>query len=777
MKALIVHHKRLAALVVAGVVVAAVVLPFALSGAGASQSNSVIILAKVQPRTLQSTVQLTGTLARKDVLDISAESAALVSAVDATDGQTINAGQPLFALNGRNAVAEPGTTPFFRSLVPGDVGPDVLELKQILAAAHDYPGPMNDQFTNQTQFALAQWQAQNHYPNATPATPQTVNVQLMQGPGYQIGDQDSAGLTINPPPASTTAQRTGGGRQATLLSYPRTGTPNLSIQAVSDKVSQGQEAAFVITADSASTTDLSVNLDYGGSANPNGIVSPPATVTLPMGATQAEVQVQTVDTNQVGPSTTLDVSIDSGTGYNVSGQNSASTTIADNNVPQLQITGATTVSPGGSATLTISADQAPISATQVVLSLGGSAAAGSDYIPPNPVVTLPAGQTSVTVTVTTLPSTTIGPNKFVLVSLSPSPASYSIGPSGSAAVTIAESSALPTVTLKSSTAFVQKGQPDMLTIGLSAPLSSPLTINLSYKGTAVDGVDYTAPVAAIVVPPGQTTLAVTIPTVADNVVEANRTLTVALASSSSYQIGSPSERVGDDQLAGGAQALHHRQHGVGDPGGCGVVHHHRRPGAGGEHLHDFAVQGTAQPGQSYTPIAGEALLLAGQTKVVVTIQSLQTDITFEPTDMIVAQWPIKVGTVSVKAGNSVAPGDPILELTEPNTSVTLQASASDRSNLAVGQSCTVQISGGTAQVSGTITELDATPTAQSSGGGAAAAAAAGGGGSSGGARHRPTRGASTRPTWPSWTAPTGPACPSPWWTSRSPTPPASPSRR
>jgi len=102
----------------------------------------------------------------------------------------------------------------------------------------------------------------------------------------------------------------------------------------------------------------------------------------------------------------------------------------------------------------------------------------------------------------------------------------------------------------------------------------------------------------------------------------------------------------------------------------------------------------------------------------------------------VAQWPIRVGTVYVKAGNKVAPGAPILELTEPNTSVTLQASASDRSNLAVGQSCTVQISGGTTQVSGTITELDATPTVQSSGGasgagGAAAAAASGNTGAGG----------------------------------------------
>ena len=38
----------------------------------------------------------------------------------------------MFALNGRDAIAEKGTVPFFRSLAPGDQGDDVVQLKQIL---------------------------------------------------------------------------------------------------------------------------------------------------------------------------------------------------------------------------------------------------------------------------------------------------------------------------------------------------------------------------------------------------------------------------------------------------------------------------------------------------------------------------------------------------------------------------------------------------------------------------------------------------------------------
>ena len=421
-------RRRIIAAVVGAVLVAAVVVPWTLTGAGASQNDAVVILAKVQPRTLQDTVQLAGTLARKSIRNVTAAAQGLVSSVYSTDGSTTTSGQAMFALNGRDAIAEPGSTPFFRSLEPGDTGDDVLELKQILAAAGDYPGsPTDDQFTEQTQFALAQWQAQHHYPNSTPATTETVNVALQEGTGYQIGAQASAGLTIGPPAAQDTAASSRGAHRGSLLAYQHDTTPSLSIQSVSDQVAQGQPADFVITASATSASTLTVNLDYGGTAGSSDIVTPPASATIPAGSTSTTVQVDTLTTTDVGSSTTLIVSLASGTGYAVGSPSSAQTTIANNNTPQLQITGGETVSPGGSATLTITADQAPVHDTQVLLSFGGNASPSSDYSPPDPVVTLAAGSTSTTVTVTTLSSNVIGADKYVVVSLTPSPGQYTIG--------------------------------------------------------------------------------------------------------------------------------------------------------------------------------------------------------------------------------------------------------------------------------------------------------------------------------------------------------------
>jgi multidrug efflux pump subunit AcrA (membrane-fusion protein) len=125
---------------------------------------------------------------------------------------------------------------------------------------------------------------------------------------------------------------------------------------------------------------------------------------------------------------------------------------------------------------------------------------------------------------------------------------------------------------------------------------------------------------------------------------------------------------------------------------------------------NYSVEGTAQPGQNYQPVAGTALLEPGQSQVTVVLQSLLTDVEFEPTDMIVGQWPTRIGEVFVKAGDPATPGEAILSLTESDLTVTFDASATDRTSLAVGQSCTVQISGDTATRPGTITELDSTPT-------------------------------------------------------------------
>jgi len=715
------RNKKVIAGIVVVVLLAAGGIAYGVSASGGTTNNgNVIIFSKVQERTLQDTVSLTGTLARKQLRNVTAATQGLVSAVNSQNGSTTNAGDVMFALNGRDAIAEPGTVPFFRSLAPGDQGDDVLELKQILTAAGDYPGPMNNLFTQQTQFALAQWQAQHHYPNSTPASPESVTVSLAQGSGYKLGAADSAGLTIGPPPAQTTMSTRAGGIGAALTAFrpdiaPRTPPPDITIQSVDDQVTQGTAASFIVTASVSSASDIPITLSSSGTARSQDIVTPPTSVVLLANTTSTTVSVQTRVNNVVEPNPTIVLSIAPGTGYSPGSPSSAQTMIKNPNVPTLQITGGTTVSPGGAVTLTINADQAPVQDTQVNLSVVGSAVAGTDYTPVQPVLTLSAGSTLTSVTFKTLNPNVIAPEKFIVVAISPSPGAYSVGSQGSAVINISGGSAVPDVTLSSATTFLQKGQPYDVTISLNEAVSSALTIDLSYGGNAVQGTDYTVPGGSIVVPPGQSSTQVAIPTVTNNTVEPDRVLTVSLAPNSAYQIGtSSSVSVTITSSVLPTLSISASTSSV-TQGGAATFTITADQAPVKDTSVNFAVQGTAVPGQNYVPLVGTALLKAGQTQVSVVLQSIQSDVTFEPTDMIVGQWPIRVGQVFVKAGAPVSPGEAVLSLTETNLSVTLQASAADRSKLAVGQSCTVQISGEDTQGTGTIIELDSTPTVLSSG--------------------------------------------------------------
>jgi multidrug resistance efflux pump len=719
------NKKVLAGIVILALVVAGAGIGYAKwGGSSSSAKKALIILADVQRRTLQDTVTLNGTLARQELRKVTTVTQGRVSAVYAKDGSTARAGARLFAIDGRDAVAEKGTVRFFRSLNIGDRGDDVLQLKKILAAAGDNPGPMDTLFTPQTQFALAQWQAQHHYPGATPVTPQSVMVSLAQGSGYVLGAQTAAGLIIGPSGAQTTAARTitapATAAHRGVLTALRSDAgvtpfvaPVLRIQSVNAVVSEGTPATFLVSAPNAVPSDipapLTVNLTSGGTATANDVVTPPTSVVLPMNTTSVLVSIPTRVDQVVKPKKTLSLSLASGSGYSVGSPSTAQTTIINSNVPTLHITGGGVVTPGASATLTVAADQAPTHDTQVSVLFSGDAVPGTDYRTVNPVLTLRAGHTTTSVTLSTLNNNVIQPDHHIVASLSASPTQYSVGAPGTAVVTIqgaTGSAALPIVTLRSATTHLLKGQPYGVTLSLSKALSVPLTVVLAYGGNAAQGTDFTLPGGDLVVPPGQTALPVMIPTVQDNVVESDRVLIVAVAANAAYQVGIPntasvtieSQVIPKLTITGSTTTI--------AEGGAATFTIHADQAPVKNTSVNYQVIGTAQPGQDFEPLVGTAILAAGQTQVTVTLRSIKKDVLFLPTDMIVANWPVRVGQVFVKEGDPLAPGSPVLSLTEPNFTVTLQASATDRTKLKVGQHCTVELAGGVTAEPGTISELD-----------------------------------------------------------------------
>jgi hypothetical protein len=130
---------------------------------------------------------------------------------------------------------------------------------------------------------------------------------------------------------------------------------------------------------------------------------------------------------------------------------------------------------------------------------------------------------------------------------------------------------------------------------------------------------------------------------------------------------------------------------------------------------DYQIQGSATMGVDFNTLTGSITFPRGHTRVSLIVETIDDDVIFVPSDMIVADWPARVGTVFVDEGETVQLGQKLLTLTEPDFTITLFANPTDRSELAVGQVVQVEIEAGNQESSGIITQLDDAATISESG--------------------------------------------------------------
>ena len=121
---------------------------------------------------------------------------------------------------------------------------------------------------------------------------------------------------------------------------------------------------------------------------------------------------------------------------------------------------------------------------------------------------------------------------------------------------------------------------------------------------------------------------------------------------------------------------------------------------------NYSVSGTAQQGVDYEVLEGSALMKAGEVSVEIPIRSLRDDVFFMPGDMIVADWPARVGGINFEKEDLVPSGTEILSLTEPIFKVALFASPTDRAKLEIGQKVTIEMDAGDQESDGIISQLD-----------------------------------------------------------------------
>ena len=270
---------------------------------------------------------------------------------------------------------------------------------------------------------------------------------------------------------------------------------------------------------------------------------------------------------------------------------------------------------------------------------------------------------------------------------------------------------VPILVLRADSETVSESGMATFTIETTVELVEDLDVFYVLEGTATPDVDFNAPDGDITMKKGLERVTLSIPIRADDDVEADESVTVRLIvePSGAYRLSDrdratiqiKSADLPELTLTGGGEVAE---------GDTVIVTIQADQAPDKDTSVNYSVSGSAQAGVDYEVVTGTALLPAGQLSVDIPIRTILDDVFFMPGDMVVADWPARVGSVEVEEGDLVQRATPLFNLTDPGFTITLFASPTDRSKLAEGQLVTVNLASGGQEVEGIITHLDDTAT-------------------------------------------------------------------
>ena len=270
---------------------------------------------------------------------------------------------------------------------------------------------------------------------------------------------------------------------------------------------------------------------------------------------------------------------------------------------------------------------------------------------------------------------------------------------------------VPILILRADSETVSESGMATFTIETTVELVEDLDVFYVLEGTATPDVDFNAPDGDITMKKGLERVTLSIPIRADDDVEADESVTVRLIvePSGAYRLSDrdratiqiKSADLPELTLSGGGEVAE---------GDTVIVTIQADQAPDKDTSVNYSVSGSAQAGVDYEVVTGTALLPAGQLSVDIPIRTILDDVFFMPGDMVVADWPARVGSVEVEEGDLVQRATPLFNLTDPGFTITLFASPTDRSKLAEGQLVTVNLASGGQEVEGIITHLDDTAT-------------------------------------------------------------------
>ena len=425
---------------------------------------------------------------------------------------------------------------------------------------------------------------------------------------------------------------------------------SLTVDAVNIVEDGGSAEVTVSTGGATFDTAQTITLSLAGVAiegEDYGTVT--KELTLAAGATSVSTTVTAIDDTVVEGNEALTITAQRGD--TLVGETTL--TITDNDTAQLTLTvdPETIAEAGGEATVTVDTGGATFDTAQTItLSLAGVAIEGEDYGTVTKELTLAAGATSVSTTVTAIDDTVVEGNEALTITAQRGDTLV-----GETTLTITDNdTAQLTLTVDPETIAEAGGEATVTVDTGGATFDTAQTITLSLAGVAIEGEDYGTVTKELTLAAGATSVSTTVTAIDDTVVEGNEALTIT-AQRGDTLVGETTLTITDNDTA--QLTLTVDPETIAEAGGEATV----TVDTGGATFDTaqtitLSLAGVAIEGEDYDTVTKELTLAAGATSVSTTVTAID-DTVVEGNEAL---------TITAQRGDTLV-GETTLTITDNDT--------------------------------------------------------------------------------------------------------------
>ena len=427
---------------------------------------------------------------------------------------------------------------------------------------------------------------------------------------------------------------------------------------------------YLVTLSNPSSQPTTLTFTLNGTAQEGDDYTPVTkTITIPAGQITVTIAIPVLaDALVEGTENVIATLTTSGNPLVTINNIPASINITDNTTATIMVAATTSgAEPATPGLFTFTMSNPSTTDTQITFAVNGTATSGIDYTAIGTTVTIPAGQTVATVAVPVLDDNMVEPAETVVLTMlsatnnpailaNTTPATVSIIDNDTSVATI-------TAAINGSENGPVNGT---FTVTLSNPSATPTTITYTVGGTAIEGSDFTTIVLkSITIPAGETTATITIPVLADNIVEGTENVVVTLGLTNNPAITvnttSASIDIADNTVATVSAAA--TSNGS-EPGNAGLFTFTLSNVSTTNTVINYTISGTASSGADFSAIGNSVTILAGQTTATLTVPVLDDNIV-EPTETVVLTMNAATNNPAIIAGTASA----TVNITDNDTAV------------------------------------------------------------------------------------------------------------